>query len=107
MEYKYLRTRQVNTTLWVEINNPPVNFLTTDLLEELHNLVKEVRKDTSIRVLILTGGRDDFYIMHFSIPELLLLTTHNRRLFLNILVKFRPTMAVLTYAMTFTNRLMD
>ena len=107
MEYKYLRTRQVNATLWVEINNPPVNFLTTDLLEELHILVKEVCKDTSIRVLILTGGRDDFYIMHFSIPELLLLTTHNRRLFLNILVKFRPTMAVLTYAMTFTNWLMD
>ncbi len=107
MEYKYLTARQVNATLWVEINNPPVNFLTTDLLEELYGLVKKVRKDASIRVLILTGGRDDFYIMHFSIPELLLLTMHNRRLLLNILVEFRLTRLLLSYAMTLMNWLMD
>ena len=107
MEFKYLKTRKVNATLWVEIHNPPVNFLTMDLLEELHSLVKAVRKDDSIRVLVLTGGRDDVYIMHFSISELLRLHTHNRRLLLNVLVKFKPTATLLNCCMTCNNWLMD
>jgi enoyl-CoA hydratase len=107
MEYKYLKTRRENASLWVEIHNPPVNFLTMDLLEELHKLIKEVRKDDSVRVLILTGGRDDSYIMHFSIHELLMLTTHLRRLLLTTMVKFGPSSALLKYYMTFNNWLMD
>ncbi|MBN2158795.1 MAG: enoyl-CoA hydratase/isomerase family protein [Spirochaetes bacterium] len=107
MDFKYLKTKKVNASLWVEIHNPPVNFLTMDLLEELHVLIRKIRKDESIRVFILTGGRDDVYIMHFSIPELLRLHYHNRRMLLNILVKFRPTASLLAYYMTFTNWLMD
>jgi enoyl-CoA hydratase/carnithine racemase len=69
MDLKYLMTRQVGATLWVESNNPPVNWLTTDICEELFMLVRKVEKDPSIRVFILTGGIDDVYIMHFSIPS--------------------------------------
>jgi enoyl-CoA hydratase len=107
MKYRYLKTRKENSTLWVEIHNPPVNFLCTDLLEELFVLIRDVKKDDSIRVFILTGARDDIYIMHFSIPELLLLTSHNKRLLLNIIIKFRPTAALFRYGMTFTHWLMD
>ena len=35
MDYKYLKTSRKKNTLWVEIHNPPVNFLTVALLEEL------------------------------------------------------------------------
>ena len=35
MEYVYLKCRKVNNSLWVEMVNPPVNFLTTKLAEEL------------------------------------------------------------------------
>jgi enoyl-CoA hydratase len=107
MEYKYLKTRRENQSLWVEIHNPPVNFLTMDLLEELFNIVKKVSKDDSIRVFILTGGREDSYIMHFSIHELQKLTSHLRRLGLPIMIKFRPTAALLKGYMTLTNWLMD
>ncbi len=107
MAYRFLKTRRVNQTLWVEISNPPVNFLTTDMLEELHALVREVRKDDSVRVFVLTGEREGIYIMHFSIPELLRLHYHNRRLLLHLMVKFRPTAALLAGYMTFTNWLMD
>jgi enoyl-CoA hydratase len=107
MEYRYLKTRRVNRTLWVELSNPPVNFLTMDMLEELHALVRAVRKDDSVRVFVLTGARDGIYIMHFSIPELLLLHSHDRRLLLHLLVRFRPTAALLAGYMTFTNWLMD
>ena len=55
MEFKYLKTRRENATLWVELKNPPVNFLTMDILEELFVLVKTTSKDDSIRVLVLTG----------------------------------------------------
>jgi enoyl-CoA hydratase len=107
MEYKYLQTRKQDDSLWVEISNPPVNFLTMDLLEELYDVVKKTRKDNSIRVMILTGSRDDIYIMHFSIPELLRLSTHNKRLMLNVLVRFRPTASLLRGYMTLSNWLMD
>jgi enoyl-CoA hydratase len=107
MEFKYLKTRKENHTLWVEINNPPVNFLTMDILEELFVLIKKARKDDSVRVLVLTGAREDIYLMHYSIPELLQLSTHNRRLLLHLAVKFRLTGAILALYMTFNNWLMD
>ncbi len=36
---------RVNDTLWVEIHNPPVNFITVDICEEIYLLIKEVEKD--------------------------------------------------------------
>jgi enoyl-CoA hydratase len=75
---QHLETRQVGYTLWVEINNPHVNFITVDILEELWEVVKSVKKDDSVRVLVLTGGIEDFYIMHFSIPELARIAEENK-----------------------------
>jgi len=107
MEYNYLKTGKENYTLWVEIKNPPVNFLTVAILEELFALVKQVSKDDSVRVLILTGGIEDVYIMHFSIPELLQLSKDNKKLLLNLFVKSKITGAILKYFTTYTNWLMD
>ena len=103
----YLKTRRENATLWVEIHNPPVNFMVMDMLEELYLLVREVEQDDSIRVFILTGGRDDSYIMHFSIHELIMLTTHLKKLYLHKAVKYRITATLLKQMTTFTNWLMD
>lgn len=105
--YKYFSTRRENSTLWVEINNPPVNFLTVAMLEELFDLVKQVLKDDSVRVFILTGGIEDIYIMHFSIPELLVLTKDNKKLLLNLYVKNKLTAAFFKYVTTSTNWIMD
>ncbi len=107
MEYKYLKTRREKSTLWVEIKNPPVNFLTVAMLEELFDLVKQVSRDDSVRVFILTGGLEDIYIMHFSIPELLTLSTDNKKLLLNLFVKSKITGAIFKYVTTSTNWLMD
>jgi enoyl-CoA hydratase/carnithine racemase len=107
MEYKYLKTRKEKSTLWVEIKNQPVNFLTVAMLEELFALVKQVSKDDSVKVFILTGGIEDIYIMHFSISELLTLSKDNKKLFLNLFVKSKITGAFLKYFTTYTNWLMD
>jgi len=104
---KYFSTRREKSTLWVEMKNPPVNFLTVAMLEELFALVNQVSKDDSIKVFILTGGIEDVYIMHFSIPELLTLSTDNKKLLLNLFVKFKLTGAIFKYVTTSTNWLMD
>lgn len=105
--WKYFSTRRERSTFWAEMKNPPVNFLTVSMLEELYAIVKQISKDDSIRVFILTGGIEDVYIMHFSIPELLTLSTDNKKLLLNQFVKTRITGAVLKYMTTNTNLLMD
>jgi enoyl-CoA hydratase len=107
MQYKYIKTRRETSTLWVEIINPPVNFLTVAMLEELFDLVKHVSRDDSVRVFILTGGIEDFYIMHFFIPELLTLSKDNKKLLLNLFVKSKITGSILKYMTTYTNWLMD
>ena len=87
--YTHLTIRRENTSLWVGIYNPPVNFLTTAILEELFNLVDKVRRDPSIRVLILTGHLEDHFIMHFSIPELKRISADNRRTLMNLAFRSR------------------
>ena len=106
-DYKYLKTRQVNHTLWVEILNPPVNFITTDLCEELYLLIREVEKDSGIRVFILTGGIEDTYIFHFSIPELANITNDNRKVMLDKVFQNRLGRFLMQYAQTLIMWMMD
>ncbi|MBN1472723.1 MAG: enoyl-CoA hydratase/isomerase family protein [Syntrophaceae bacterium] len=106
-KWKYFSIQCEKSTLWVEIKNPPVNFLTVAMLEELFDIVKHVSLDDSVRVFILTGGLEDIYIMHFSIPELLTLSADNKKLLLNLFVKSKITGAILKYVTTYTNWLMD
>ncbi len=107
MDLKYLKTRQVGATLWVEINNPPVNWLTTDICEELFMLVRKVEKDPSIRVFILTGGIDDVYIMHFSIPELVKISPDNEKIMMDKIFRSRILGRMFAFLTTFSNWLMD
>ncbi len=107
MKFKYLKTRQEDQVLWVEIHNPPVNFLKINILEELYSLVKSVEKDPSIRVFVLTGGIQDTYIMHFSIPELKILSKHNARLGMNLTCKTRIGRRIYKYINVFGMWQMD
>jgi enoyl-CoA hydratase len=107
MAFKYLETRQVGYTLWVEIHNPHVNFLTVDILEELWQVVKSVSKDDSVRVLVLTGGIEDTYIMHFSIPELARISEESKTSPLNRLARSSLGHALLDGILTLNNLIMD
>lgn len=107
MSYRYLKTKQVGATLWVEIDNPPVNWLTTDICEELFHLVRQVEKNPAIKVFILTGGLEDTYIMHFSIPELAQISADNAKLMIDKIFSSRLLGTMVTYLTTMTNFLMD
>lgn len=104
---KHFVTRRENSVLWIEIHNPPVNFLTVAMLEELLEVVRQAERDDSIRVVVLTGGLEGVYIMHFFIPELLVLAEGNRKILLDLLARFRLTGAILARAATMANTLMD
>ena len=105
--YNYLKTKQVNHTLWVEIHNPPVNFITADLCEELYLLIREVEKDPGIRVFILTGGMEDTYIFHFSIPELAHIPNDVRKMKLDTVFQSRFGRYLVENILTFNMWLMD
>lgn len=105
--YRFLKTKQVNNTLWVEIHNPPVNFLTADICEELYLVIKEAEKDPGIRVFILTGGMEDTYIFHFSIPELVNIIHDNKKLMLDKLFNTRLGSFLMQYSQTFTMWMME
>ena len=67
---EYFTLRRHERTLWIEYRNPPVNFFNMDACAELHDIIRAVDRDPSLRVLILTGGFDDRYIYHLEPPEL-------------------------------------
>jgi len=58
MEFKYLRTRQAGATLWVEIHNPPVNWLITDHFprDEFHNRVQVFADIMAGRIPVAVAG---------------------------------------------------
>jgi enoyl-CoA hydratase/carnithine racemase len=107
MDYEHLEIRREGRTLWVEIHNPHVNFLTVDILEELWDVVKHVEKDDSVRVLVLTGGIEDIYIMHFSIPELLRIAEESNTSPFAKLARFPLGRALLDVVNTLNSLLMD
>jgi len=51
--------------------NPPKNFITNQMLKELYNELIRARQDTSVRVLVLTGGMKDSFISHYDVSELI------------------------------------
>ncbi len=67
---RHFRSRRVQQTLWLELVHPPVNFLTVDILAELYDIIQAANRDDSLRVVVLTGGIENRYIFHFSIPEI-------------------------------------
>jgi enoyl-CoA hydratase/carnithine racemase len=79
MSYRFLTTRRVRQTEWIELRHGPVNFLTTDVLAELHQALREAEDDDGVRVVVLTSGLLDRYIFHFSIPELVQVGIDSRR----------------------------
>jgi enoyl-CoA hydratase len=52
------------------LNNPPVNILSTPLLDELAGHLLELSSDASVRVLVITGGGDKGFSGGANIKEM-------------------------------------
>ncbi|MFZ0892619.1 MAG: enoyl-CoA hydratase/isomerase family protein [Thermoplasmata archaeon] len=53
------------------LNNPPLNILTTPLLDELADRLLELSSDVAIRVLVITGGGDKGFSAGANIKEMI------------------------------------
>lgn len=51
-----IRQRRENSVLWLELHNPPVNFLTADICAELYQCFRAAEQDAGIRSIVLGGG---------------------------------------------------
>lgn len=106
MSYQFLKTRLVNHTLWIELHNPPVNFLTTDILVELYRAIRAAEQDDEVRVIVFTGGLADRYVFHFSIPELTRVSIDNKALLLDRIFAWPFSAAIARWQMALNLRLM-
>jgi enoyl-CoA hydratase/carnithine racemase len=72
--------------------NPPMNFISNQMLKEFYAELKRIKQDSSIRVLVLTGGMKDSFITHYDVSELLKYAQNNKHLAKGGLIGARITM---------------
>lgn len=51
-------------------DNPPMNYLVGEAIEELVGHIATTFREPDVRVVILTGGPDDLFVTHFSVEAL-------------------------------------
>ena len=68
MEY-FKVEQQGPVQIWT-MNNPPMNYMTAPMSQELMQSVGKVEADENTRALILTGGIEGKFITHYSVDEL-------------------------------------
>jgi len=70
MTSKMVLTEQKGRVLTIRLNNPPQNFFTNQMVEDLISVVSKLEKDSSVGAVIITGALDDVFIAHFDLREI-------------------------------------
>jgi enoyl-CoA hydratase len=65
-----IETSQDGRVLTVRLLNPPRNFMTTQMVRELDELLRELESDDETRAVVITGGVDGIFITHFDVAEI-------------------------------------
>ncbi|MFG1796313.1 enoyl-CoA hydratase/isomerase family protein [Nocardia sp. NPDC049149] len=66
-----IRTERDGAVLTVWLDNPPYNFLTTDIMIALGEVLDSLARDDSCRAVILTSAVEDVFVSHFDVAEIL------------------------------------
>ncbi len=61
------------------MHNPPMNYLTGPMTQELGQLIAELAGDRTVRALLFTGGVAGKFITHYSVDELVYLASDPER----------------------------
>ena len=64
----------------ISINNPKANTLSSEVAQELENVLNELENNSQVRVLIITGFGDKFFIAGAEIKEFLNKTANEGRI---------------------------
>lgn len=78
----------------VEINYPPANAYNTDRLQELAQIVTKIRRDESIRVVVLKSGLEKFFSAGADIS---VLQASDKAAFANLLLVAHETMDMIVH----------
>src|SRR3954453_12473680 len=57
--------------LMVSIDHPPHNFMTSEMVRELDDLVRSLDGARSVGAVVITGKPDNLYITHYDVGEIL------------------------------------
>jgi enoyl-CoA hydratase/carnithine racemase len=67
---RHLRIEQRGRVLQVLLDNPPTNFLTTAVMQELADLLEDLEQRQDIGAVILSGAADGVFLTHFDVDEI-------------------------------------
>ncbi|MBB3036696.1 enoyl-CoA hydratase/isomerase family protein [Hoyosella altamirensis] len=67
----FVHTERRGRVLTVTLTNPPLNFLTGSIMDELYELFLSLDKDHSVGAVVLTSGVKDVFISHYDVGEIL------------------------------------
>lgn len=70
MNFQYLQISRNERVLTVKLANPPFNFLTSAMMEELDQLLSSIETDADIGAVILTSAIDGIFLTHFDVGEI-------------------------------------
>ena len=66
-----IQTEREGRVLTVLFDHPPHNFMTREMVSELDELTRSLRRDRTVGAVVLTGRPDDLYITHYDVAEIL------------------------------------
>ncbi len=69
--YRLVTVEQRGPIAYATINNPPINLITRNLLDELVQLSRQLEADDSLLVIVLRSANPDFFIAHFDVGAIL------------------------------------
>ncbi|HGN3028243.1 TPA: enoyl-CoA hydratase/isomerase family protein [Pseudomonas aeruginosa] len=67
---RHLRIEQRGRVLQVLLDNPPANFLTTAVMQELVDLLEDLEQRQDIGAVTLSGAADGVFLTHFDVDEI-------------------------------------
>ncbi|MFC9437337.1 enoyl-CoA hydratase/isomerase family protein [Nocardia sp. NPDC057030] len=67
----FIRTETDGAVLTAWLDNPPYNFLTSDIMSALADLLTALERDTRTRAVILTSAVEDVFVSHYDVAEIL------------------------------------
>jgi enoyl-CoA hydratase len=70
---QYFRVERDHGVAICTMVNPPMNYLTAPMTQELGQLIGELAGDGAVRSVMLTGGVPGKFITHYSVEELAIL----------------------------------
>lgn len=70
MEFKTLSLREEDRALFVTLNNPPINLMNGQMVQELFMLSGVLMRRPDLAVVVMDSADKDFFIAHFDLDEL-------------------------------------